>query len=280
MATLVVATLAVTGCHGGKPTQAGASPTPGPVTTTGQSPSPSPSPPPSSATPTKKPTALDALLAKLPHFGHPPAPVPIHIPAGPSARIFFRLPVHAPVAFLTIDDGVTQLPSDLVLMRAAHIPFTMFLIAPVAARNPPFFKQLEADGGKIEDHTITHSSLRGRSYAFQKQEVCGARTILMHTFGRAPVLFRPPYGNYDNNTLKVVHDCGLRAAFYWSETVRNGKVFYQTSVHKIRAGDILLMHFRSTFSADLLAALTAIHKAGLTPALLEDYIAPANAVLG
>ena len=32
------------------------------------------------------------------------------------------------------------------------------------------------------------------------------------------------------------------------------------------------MHFRPAFMADFLAALKAIHRAGLTPALLEDYI--------
>jgi len=34
------------------------------------------------------------------------------------------------------------------------------------------------------------------------------------------------------------------------------------------------MHFRPAFAKDVLAALTAIKQAGLTPALLEDYINP------
>jgi len=227
-----------------------------------------------SPAPTKPLTALQELLAKLPVFPAPPKAVPVHITGGSAAPIFYRLPVTSKVAFLTIDDGIVQMPEDLTVMHAAHIPFTMFLIAPVAARNPPFFKKLVADGGVIEDHTLTHPILRGRSEDFQQHEICGARTMLTHTFGRAPVLFRPPFGDYDQTTLRVVHDCGLTAAFYWSETVRNGKVFYQTSVHKIKPGDIILMHFRSTFPADVLAALTAIHKAGLAPALLEDYITP------
>jgi peptidoglycan/xylan/chitin deacetylase (PgdA/CDA1 family) len=157
-------------------------------------------------------------------------------------------------------------------MKAAHIRFTMFLIAPVAAGNPGFFQQLVAAGGVIEDHTITHPSMRGRPYAFQRHEVCDARTSLEHTFGTTMHLFRPPYGNYDETTLRAVHDCGLKAAFYWSETVNNGTVFFQTPEHVIHAGDIILMHFRPLFVNDVIAALTAIHNAGLTPALLEDYL--------
>src|SRR5947208_2148160 len=83
-------------------------------------------------------------------------------PPAPTAPIFKRLPVNQPVAFLTIDDGWFQLPDDPRIMQAAHIPFTMFLIGPVAARNPAFFQQLEGYGGVVEDHTITHPEMKGK----------------------------------------------------------------------------------------------------------------------
>lgn len=194
------------------------------------------------------------------------------MPDGPAAPIYKRLPISQPVAFLTIDDGWTQLPDGIRLMRAAHIPFSMFLIGPVAAGNPDFFRQLISAGGVVEDHTITHTSLKGKPYDFQRHEICGAKDSLEHTFGTSLRLFRPPFGNYDQTTLTAVHDCGLKAAFYWSETVNDGKVFYQTAEHRIHAGDIILMHFRPAFINDVIAALTAIHDAGLTPALLENYI--------
>jgi peptidoglycan/xylan/chitin deacetylase (PgdA/CDA1 family) len=85
------------------------------------------------------------------------------------------------------------------------------------------------------------------------------------------VLFRPPFGDRDNTTLTVAHGCGLKAAFMWKETVDKGKVRYQEG-HTVQPGDIILMHFRPAFVKDFLAALRAIHAAGLTPALLEDYI--------
>jgi peptidoglycan/xylan/chitin deacetylase (PgdA/CDA1 family) len=212
------------------------------------------------------------FLSRLPTFGPPPPPQPIAAPPGPLAPIYKRLPVNQPVAFLTMDDGWFQLPDDLRLMKAAHIPFTMFLIGPVAAKNPGFFQQLEADGGVVEDHTMTHPEMKGKPYDFQRREVCDARTSLEHTFGTTMHLFRPPFGDYDQTTLRAVHDCGLHAAFFWSETVNNGTVFYQTAEHRIHPGDIILMHFRPAFVNDVIAALTAIHNAGLVPALLEKYI--------
>jgi peptidoglycan/xylan/chitin deacetylase (PgdA/CDA1 family) len=209
---------------------------------------------------------------RLPKFGPPPVPIPIKVPDGPSAPIYKRLPVTQQVAFLTMDDGFFQLPNDPGLMRAAHIPFAMFLIAPVAQRNPDFFKQMQAAGGVVEDHTVSHAEMKGKPYEFQRREICNAKMYLQNEFGTTLHLFRPPFGDYDQTTLKAVHDCGLKAAFYWSETVDHGQVFFQTADHHIHAGDIILMHFRPAFINDVIAALNAIHDAGLTPALLEDYI--------
>jgi peptidoglycan/xylan/chitin deacetylase (PgdA/CDA1 family) len=117
-----------------------------------------------------------------------------------------------------------------------------------------------------------HGEALSKPYLVQRREICGAEDSLNATFGIHARFFRPPYGTYDATTLRAVQDCGLQAAVSWSETVENGTVSYQTSVHRIRAGDIILMHFKPTFVQDVLAALRAIHDAGLTPALLEDYI--------
>ena len=225
-----------------------------------------------SASPTS-PAGANPYLARVPKFGPPPVAQPITVPTGPLAPIYHRLPVNQPVAFLTMDDGFTQLPEAIELMQAAHIRFTMFLKAPVATQSPAFFKQMEAAGGVIEDHTIDHPEMKGKPYDYQRHEICDARTMEENTFGIHVTLFRPPFGDYDDTTLRAVHDCGLKAAFHWSETVDHGVVFYQTANHHIQAGDIILMHFRPAFVADVLAALTAIHDAGLTPALLGDYIA-------
>jgi peptidoglycan/xylan/chitin deacetylase (PgdA/CDA1 family) len=217
-------------------------------------------------------TAGSSNFAGLPKFGPPPVPQPINVPNGPLAPIYKRLPINQPVAFLTLDDGFFQLPPDIRIMQAAHIPFSMFLIAPVAQQNPGFFQQLEAAGGVVEDHTVSHAEMKGKPYEFQRREICNAKTYLQNEFGTDLHLFRPPFGDYDQTTLRAVHDCGLKAAFYWSETVNNGTVFYQTPEHKIHPGDIILMHFRPAFINDVIAALTAIHNAGLTPALPESYL--------
>jgi peptidoglycan/xylan/chitin deacetylase (PgdA/CDA1 family) len=229
-----------------------------------KSPAPPVPPPSGSAGPTD-------YLARIPEFPPAPEPEKITLPPGPHASFLSRIPTTQKVAFITMDDGWSKSTQGIELVKAAHVPVTLFLTMNAIRNNPGYFKQLEASGAVIEAHTITHTDLKGKSYDFQRHEICGSADQLAALYGRRPVLFRPPFGDQDAVTLQATHDCGLKAAFFWKETVDKGIVRYQEG-HTVQAGDIILMHFRPAFADDFTATLKAIHDAGLTPALLEDYI--------
>ncbi|MDG4824289.1 polysaccharide deacetylase family protein [Asanoa sp. WMMD1127] len=229
---------------------------------------PAPSP-----TPKPKPKSLEWYVAQVPEFAPaPPARLTTPLPTD-APPFWLRVPTDQKVAFITIDDGGLARPADVpAFIREAHIPVTLFLNSPAAEEHTDYFTAIEAAGGVVENHTIHHESLRGRSYEFQRREICGSADKLEHLFGERPTLFRPPFGDHDATTIRAARDCGAKALFYWTETVNEGYVRYQTPDKVVRPGDVLLMHFRPALMADLLGALKAIHKAGLTPALLEDYV--------
>jgi len=213
-----------------------------------------------------------SILARIPKFAPAPLPVPITPPNGNSAGWYSAIATTQPVAFITIDDGWTKVPQGPALLRAAQVPVTLFLEVNAIESDPEYFRQMQQAGAVIEAHTITHRELKGASYAVQKHEICGSADQLGQLYGRRPLLFRPPFGDKDATTLRVVHECGMHAAFFWRETTDKGIVRYQTAEHRVHPGDIILMHFRPAFVDDFLAVLAAISQAGLTPALLEDYI--------
>jgi peptidoglycan/xylan/chitin deacetylase (PgdA/CDA1 family) len=217
------------------------------------------------------PAAQAAGPPRLPIFGPVPVAQPVDAGNGPSAAWYSAIPTTQKVAFITIDDGFTKDPAFIDVLRQSHVRVTLFLEINAIKDNPDYFRRLEAAGAVIEAHTITHPELIGTSYAFQKNEICGSADQLATYYGRRPVLFRPPYGDKDATTLRVVHDCGMKAAFFWKETINAGIVRYQVG-SKVQPGDIMLMHFRPTVVQDFVAGLQAIKDAGLTPALLEDYI--------
>jgi peptidoglycan/xylan/chitin deacetylase (PgdA/CDA1 family) len=286
-ALIAVAALAGCGSHNpGNPkrTDAGASPalSPGefPAAPTGSnSPAGSPS---ASSSPSAKPSGTKTQTAaappagtsyadRLPKYDRPPKADKVHLPEGASVQYYARIPTEQPVAFITIDDGQIKRPEALDLIKQAGVPVTLFLMINAIKNDPPYFKRLQDAGAVIEAHTVTHQDLKGKPYAVQRKEICDSADKLGQWYGRRPVLFRPPYGDKDDNTLKAAHDCGMHAAFFWKETVDKGIVRYQSG-NTVQRGDIILMHFRDRFVDDFIAALQAIKAAGLTPALLEDYI--------
>lgn len=214
-----------------------------------------------------------ALRAKhgIPDFAAAPTPEPITLPDGDGVEYLHRIPTDQKVAFLTIDDGYLKLPEAQELIAAAGVPVTLFLTTDAVKDDPDYFTPMVDAGAVIESHTISHPNLRGKSYEFQRREICGSADRLEKWYDRRPVLFRPPYGSKDDNTLRAAKSCGMTAAFMWTETVHKGKVRYQ-GPKGVKPGDIILMHFREAFRADFVNALKAIHRAGLTPALLEDYM--------
>jgi peptidoglycan/xylan/chitin deacetylase (PgdA/CDA1 family) len=189
------------------------------------------------------------------------------------AAFVHQVPTGHPVAFLTIDDGMVRHPLALELLRAAKVPVTLFLTTNYVGGNQEYFGALRDSGyATIQNHTISHPNLPSVGYGGARGQLCGASSNLEQWYGQRPIFFRPPFGEYDGSTLRAAWDCGLQAGFHWRETVNEGVVYYQRPDNKIHAGDIILMHFRPAFPDDFLAALNAIKQAGLTPALLENYV--------
>jgi peptidoglycan/xylan/chitin deacetylase (PgdA/CDA1 family) len=176
-----------------------------------------------------------------------------------------------PVAFITIDDGIVRDPAALDLMRQSNTHPTLFLTQQYVQGHEDYFRQLQQAGASIENHTIDHPDLRGKPLDFQRQEICAASDSYAKVFGSRPVLFRPPYGSYDDNTRVAAADCGIKYVVNWTATVNDGAVQFQTG-NTLKPGDIVLMHFRTTFTQDYTAFLTKAKEAGLTPATLTDFL--------
>lgn len=213
-------------------------------------------------------------MALLPCFPPAPIAVPVVFPKGPAAEFLYEIPTTQPVAFITIDDGGVRNPWLAPLIKEAGVPVTYFVSTKFVKNHVDYWQQsLDTGLVDIEGHTVNHVNLRGRSYDFQRTELCDATDQLQGWFGKRPLFFRPPFGNRDENTLAAAWSCGLQVGFYWRETVSGGHVNYQRGSLP-RAGDIILMHFSDEAPWDFLAALQAIKAAGLTPARLADYVVP------
>jgi peptidoglycan/xylan/chitin deacetylase (PgdA/CDA1 family) len=177
------------------------------------------------------------------------------------------------VAFLTIDDGLTKTPQMPALMADSDLPATLFLTRNFIRDNPDFFKSFQAQGSLIENHTVSHNinMATQMSYAQQLAEITAMQDYAQQQFQRRPTLFRPPGGAYSNTMRKAVADAGLKAIITWEAKANAGHMDYQVG-NTLRPGDIVLMHVRPEFAADLAAFRQAQVAAGLEVVLLEDFL--------
>ncbi|MEV1240847.1 polysaccharide deacetylase family protein [Nonomuraea sp. NPDC050022] len=209
--------------------------------------------------------------------------------------VISSIPTNRKVVFLTIDDGWEQDPGFLAQVRDQRIPITAFAMRDaVEAKGTPdpaggpgrfvgagkwgYFRSLRDAHVPVENHTLTHPNLRLLGYDAQRREICGSSTIIRRQLGTRPTLFRPPFGNYNTDTLRAAKNCGLKSVLLWTATVQpGGKIAYQVPDKRLRPGDILLLHFRPNLARDFRILVDKIKRRGFELGNLQAYLDAATA---
>ncbi len=192
--------------------------------------------------------------------------------------VFTTVPTKQKIVFLTIDDGAEKDPAFLRMMNELKIPYTAFLSDYLIKEDYGYFKKMQDAGVALNNHTLRHPYLPGLSYARQKREICGMQDVIEKRYGRRPTLFRPPYGNYNEATLRAAASCGIKYAPLWNEEIFVDRWEYREWDREIRPGDIVLSHFRGpeiwkgTMPDMIRRFLNKITKEGYAVARLEDYL--------
>ena len=209
------------------------------------------------------------------------------LPQADRCAVWTNVPTDKPVAFITIDDGYDALPdvtaaADLVQNNdIAVTPFITYYAAssgsyppsttdPVKLAHMAFLKRFVPAGRSVQNHSKTHVHLEGMNYLDQYNQLSAGKSWNARTdmFGApAATLMRPPYGTYNEDTLKACAALGMKVAVLWS--LDGSDMIAGDSVRK---GDIILLHFTSNLLVELTATLARISAAGLEPAYLTDYI--------
>ncbi|MCF4139943.1 polysaccharide deacetylase family protein [Streptomyces sp. Tue 6430] len=192
--------------------------------------------------------------------------------------VFTTVPTKDKVVFLTIDDGAEKDPAFLRMMSDLKIPYTAFLSDYLVKEDYGYFKKMQDAGVTLNNHTLHHPYLPALSYGSQKREICGMQDVIEKHYGRRPVLFRPPFGNYDRDTLRAAKACGVKYAPLWSEEVFADHWDYREWDRDLHPGDIVLTHFRGradwkgTMPDMIRRFLDLVTEKGYAVARLEDYL--------
>ncbi|WP_328845107.1 polysaccharide deacetylase family protein [Streptomyces sp. NBC_00258] len=192
--------------------------------------------------------------------------------------VFTTIPTKDKVVFLTIDDGAEKDPAFLRMMSELKIPYTAFLSDYLVKEDYGYFRKMQDRGVVLNNHTLHHRQMPNLSYERQKQEICGMQDVIEKRYGKRPTLFRPPFGNYNEDTLRAARACGIKAAPLWNEEVFADRWDYRESDRDLHPGDIVLSHFRGkehwkgTMPDMVRHFLKLVTDKGYAVARIEDYL--------
>ncbi|MFE7774238.1 polysaccharide deacetylase family protein [Streptomyces sp. NPDC057445] len=192
--------------------------------------------------------------------------------------VFTTVPTKEKVVFLTIDDGAEKDPELLKMMSELRIPYSAFLSDYLVRDDYDYFEEMQDRGVSLQNHTLNHPYMPALSYAKQKKEICGQQDRIEERFGKRPPLFRPPYGNYNRDTLRAAKACGIKAVPLWAAEAFPDHMEWREWDRDLHPGDIILTHFRGkgqwkgSMTDMVRHVMKVVTRKGYAVARLEDYV--------
>jgi peptidoglycan/xylan/chitin deacetylase (PgdA/CDA1 family) len=176
----------------------------------------------------------EAAASALPY--EPPAT----IPAGDEPIDCTLLPCVA----LTYDDGPSDLtPGILDELRSRNAAATFYVMGEKSAGYADTLRRMRDEGHEIANHTWNHPSLPSLTAPQIAAQIRDTNAVIERVTGERPKTFRPPYGEFDAEVLRVA---GMPAILWDVDTLDYQRpedaVLISRAVDRSQPGSIVLMH--------------------------------------
>jgi len=168
---------------------------------------------------------------------------------------------------LTFDDGPSKYTGQLLdILKKYNVQATFFFIGENVKSREDMVRRTAAEGHAIGNHTFRHAHLKKLSKEEQENEIEAGKKAIERAADIAVTLFRPPYGNLNNDTRQIAGERGDRIIL-WSVDprdwdTRDPEKVAQHVLSSVKDGDIVLLHERSSTVEALPAIIEGIQKMG------------------
>ncbi|GAB6137600.1 polysaccharide deacetylase family protein [Halanaerobaculum tunisiense] len=147
----------------------------------------------------------------------------------------------------------------LEIFRKHDIYVTFFFGGNWLEEYPDLVQEIVANGHEIGNHSYTHPHMTKLSAQQIKKELTRTSELIKKLTGQQPTLFRPPFGEYDNQLIKVAHELDYHVVQWTIDSLDWKDVSTDFIVNRVlenaAPGSIVLMHNNGTHTADALAKL-------------------------
>jgi peptidoglycan/xylan/chitin deacetylase (PgdA/CDA1 family) len=170
---------------------------------------------------------------------------------------------------LTFDDGPHPAftPRLLDLLRMLNVHATFFMVGKKVDQAPYLVERMVREGHEVGNHTYDHINLSKLPDDMVENEIRMDNDAIYRACGVEPVVFRPPGGQYDAETIRIAERLRLTTVFWTDDPadyVNPGEsVIEERLLPHIRNGAIILLHDGVEQTWDLLPDLVArLRRAG------------------
>ncbi|MCM1043402.1 MAG: polysaccharide deacetylase family protein [Corallococcus sp.] len=138
------------------------------------------------------------------------------------------------------------------------VKVTFFLVGFWVDKFPEMVREIDRRGHEIGTHSQTHPKMSQLSAEKVKSELVVSSKKIFDICGKPVEVFRPPFGDYNNQLLTVAEELGLYT-IQWSMDSLDWKGLSARQiverVQKMDAGDIILCHNNSDHIVEALPAI-------------------------
>ena len=167
------------------------------------------------------------------------------------------------------------------VLRETRTPATLFISGRWAETHQDTIKELAKEPQfEIANHSYIHPHMTEIPFERQQHELLWTQQILLTLTGKLPRFFRPPYGEVNEQLLKVVAETGLRTVEYDFPSGDPDKNITKERMvkwvlQKARPGSIVVMHMNRNgwhTGEALPEIISGLRKAGFELARVGDLV--------
>ena len=150
--------------------------------------------------------------------------------------------------------GVEHTDEILKALKVGEVKATWFMVEFWTEKYPEFVKKIDGAGHEIGTHSSTHSYMSKQNSEEIKLELNSSSAAITEITGKEVNLFRPPYGDYDNELIKTASELGYYS-IQWDTDSLDWKDLSATDIamrviNGVKNGSIILMHNNGLHTAE------------------------------
>jgi peptidoglycan-N-acetylglucosamine deacetylase len=150
---------------------------------------------------------------------------------------------------MTFDDGPNPIytPQVLDIFLEVKGKATFFMLGEQMERYPEVLGRVMDEGHEMGNHTYTHPKLSQLNREQCEEEMIRNEKIIVDLSGKKPVVFRPPYLDYSEETVSIVQQKGYAMIGAVNLEARDWEHpgvshIVEKSIESVKNGSILLFH--------------------------------------